>query len=292
LPVANSAIVEDEAEISALLRDFQFPIIFKPTSLAGGNYIKAHSEAEAIEGYRALRAVVESEQFRMHRSGVMLQQWIDSGMTDNWSCEVFYDQHGRCRDHLTVARVRTSLNRQGSPTSRLYCGVTRENPELLNTTRRILDAVGWKGLAHVEYIHDRRTNEFKLTEINPRLPGYAYLLSRTGHEYGYFYAADLAGDDFAPPERTGETWYFEALRVPGDISDGILNALRGNLAFGPLLASYARALLGSRAVVIEHFNARDLPMTFVLLTNGLFSFSSRMVKYLTRRISAFLGRQH
>ena len=42
-------------------------------------------------------------------------------------------------------------------------------PEVYELGRRLLDHIGWEGIASVQFIRDERTGEFKLLEINPRL---------------------------------------------------------------------------------------------------------------------------
>lgn len=43
-----------------------------------------------------------------------------------------------------------------------------EIPELRGPTELLLDALGYKGIAEVEYLQDQRTGGWKLIEINPR----------------------------------------------------------------------------------------------------------------------------
>lgn len=231
-----------------------------------------------------ISGIVQKESVRLNESGVVIQEWIDSGMTDNWSCDVFCDSQGRIVDHVTIQRVRTSLNEKGTPTSRMYCGVFQPEPRLLERTEQLLKAHRWKGFAHVEYIYCSRDEEFYLTEVNPRLPGYSYLLSATGHEQGWYYVADLIGVDYDSQGKDSGVVYFESLRYPGDLTDGVVNAVRGNLDISTLLSSYWRALFSPDQVVIDHFNRKDLGLTFGLVLFNVRTFIEKAVSYIRRRM--------
>ena len=166
----------------------------------------------------------------------------------------------------------------------MYAGVLRAEPTLVERTERLLKAYEWKGFAHVEYIYSGIDDEFYLTEVNPRLPGYAYLLSAAGHEQGWYYVADLTGDQYESQGKESGVVYFESLRYPGDLTDGVVNGLRGNLKFSALLESYWRALISRDQVVVDHFNSRDPGLTFGLLLFNIRSFVDKAVSYIRRRV--------
>lgn len=284
IPVARTFSVSEIEQDPAIVDSLRWPVVVKPTALAGGNYRKV-GERDGLEpAVDELKKAVAKDAVRLNESGVVVQEWIDSGMEDNWSCEVFYNKAGQLVDFVTIKRVRTSLSGQGTPTSRMYCGLLTPEERLVERTEKLLSAYGWRGFAHVEYIYSKQDDEFYLTEVNPRLPGYAYLLSASGHEHGWYYAADLMGDNYQVDGRTKGVTYFEALRYPGDISDGVVNAVRGYLDFRSLIASYLRALRSPDQVVIDHFNFKDSGQTFGLILVNLKSFFEKSLSFIKRRM--------
>ena len=283
VPVAKTIFIESASSILQKTAGFSFPAIIKPTRLAGGIYIRVFSVHDAEKAFVRLHEMINNKQYRMHGSGLIFQEWVDSKMEDNWSCDVFYDKHANFKSAVTIKRIRTSLNEKGTPTSRLYAGKIRNNPELIETTRRILESIGWQGFAHVEYIYDRLSQKFLLTEINPRLPGYSYLLSQTGYEFGYFYAADLFGLNYTSPPAMPETVYFEALRYPGDVTDGIANAFRGFFTLRSFVKSYLSAFFSKERVVIDHLNYGDIPMSVAILLHNEVNFIRKMTTYIRKR---------
>lgn len=285
VPVAKTIFIESASSILQKTTGFSFPAIIKPTRLAGGIYIRVFSVRDAEKAFETLHDIINHEQYRMHDSGLIFQEWVDSKMEDNWSCDVFYDKHSNFKSAVTIKRIRTSLNENGTPTSRLYAGKIRNNPELIETTRHILESIRWQGPAHVEYIYDRISQKFLLTEINPRLPGYSYLLSQTGYEFGYFYAADLFGLDYTTPARMPETFYFESLRCPGDVTEGLINSFRGFITIRSLFKSYLSAIFSKERMVIEHLNYVDIPMSIAILLNNAVNFIRKMMTYIRKRSS-------
>ncbi|QFS86934.1 MULTISPECIES: ATP-grasp domain-containing protein [unclassified Marinobacter] len=284
IPVAKTWSLSELEDDPTIIERLRWPVIVKPTALAGGNYRKVEETGELEQAIDYISGIVQKESVRLNESGVVIQEWIDSGMTDNWSCDVFCDSQGRIVDHVTIQRVRTSLNEKGTPTSRMYCGVFQPEPRLLERTEQLLKAHRWKGFAHVEYIYCSRDEEFYLTEVNPRLPGYSYLLSATGHEQGWYYVADLIGVDYDSQGKDSGVVYFESLRYPGDLTDGVVNAVRGNLDISTLLSSYWRALFSPDQVVIDHFNRKDLGLTFGLVLFNVRTFIEKAVSYIRRRM--------
>lgn len=290
IPVAKTWSIDELADNPELIDALRFPVIVKPTALAGGSYVKVDHHDQLQPAIDAIVVAVEKQAVRLNESGVIVQEWIESGMTDNWSCDVLCDRNGEIVDFVTIKRVRTSLNDKGTPTSRLYCGKLQPEPELLRRTQRLLKEHNWRGFAHVEFIYSRADAEFYLTEVNPRLPGYAYFLSATGHEQGWFYAADLLGVEYQSKGVGTGAMYFESLRYPGDLTDGVVNAMRGNLRFSELLSSYWRAFCSDDEVVIDHFNRNDLGMVLGLITFNARTFFEKAVSFVRRRLEGWFGR--
>lgn len=284
VPVARTFSIAEIEQDPAIVDSLRWPVVVKPTALAGGNYRKVEVRKGLASAIAEIKQAVGKETARLNESGVVVQEWVDSGMEDNWSCEVFYNKAGQLVDSVTIKRVRTSLNEQGTPTSRMYCGVLVPEARLLERTNELLSAYNWCGFAHVEYIYSRQDEEFYLTEVNPRLPGYAYLLSASGHEHGWYYAADLMDEEFEVDGKDSGVTYFETLRYPGDVTDGVMSALRGNLDFHGLLVSYVRALRSPDQVVVDYFNLRDLGQTLGLILTNIKFFFDKSVSYIKRGV--------
>lgn len=70
-----------------------------------------------------------------------------------------------------------------------------EQQDIREHTRTILDELGWHGPCTVQYIEDRETGDFYLTEINPRLWGSLSLDILAGIDYPYYLWRLVNGED-------------------------------------------------------------------------------------------------
>jgi hypothetical protein len=135
-------------------------------------------------------------------------------------------------------------------------------------TRQLLDRLRWRGFAHLDWIYSSKYDEYLLCEINPRLPGFSNLLEKVGFDMAYGYYADLCGIT-TEPFRFKKALYFEALRMPGDLSTGLYAMLKGYLRPAPFLRSYLQALHPSERVYLDIFYGSDLPLTMACWSEQL-----------------------
>ena len=100
-----------------------------------------------------------------------------------------------------------------------------KNDELRDIALRLLESLGWKGLAMVEFRVDRRDGRPKLMEINPRLWGSLHLAIISGMDFPHMlYRMSVDGDvaaqdDYTPGIRC--RWL-----IPGDILHLLSNLRR------------------------------------------------------------------
>lgn len=59
------------------------------------------------------------------------------------------------------------------------------DPELLRLGLRLLKRLRWRGPAHVDFVKDEASGEFKFLEVNPRLYGSLALAIRSGADFPY-----------------------------------------------------------------------------------------------------------
>ncbi len=61
-----------------------------------------------------------------------------------------------------------------------WSGVTIHDPALLELTHRVIEKMSWTGGMELEFVKDRKTDEYYLLEINPRFPAWIYLATAAG----------------------------------------------------------------------------------------------------------------
>lgn len=237
-----------------------YPFIIKATTLAGGNYVKISKPCEVMAAYEKMSELISRPENIPLQPRLLAQEWLEYEMEDIWCVEAYYDQKGKARGFFPIKKARTVIYKDGTYGSRLYAGESMANDILTESTRRLLDSLEWKGLAHLDWVYCRDKGQYYLTEINPRLPGFSFFPSQAGFEMGYYYYADLTGQPFEC-HHTDNTLYFETLRYPGDLSSAMAACFRKQYSFLKLCKSYARIFTEKKSVVMDYFNSRDIKMT-------------------------------
>jgi hypothetical protein len=218
---------------------------------------------------------------------LIAQEWLDYDMEDIWCVEAYYDRYGTGKGFFPIRKIRTVIYRGGTFGSRLYAGESFPNEKIVALTRKLLDGLEWKGLAHVDWVYSRHRSEYYLTEINPRLPGFSFFPSQAGFEMAYYYYADLTGGAIICHD-VKPFLYFESLRYPGDISSAISAIFRRQYSWKKLIKSYARIFTEGKPIIIDFFNISDIRMTMANIVNIM----RTMAKEMKQMIFKKRGREH
>ena len=66
-----------------------------------------------------------------------------------------------------------------------WAGVTIDDKVLKDLTEKIISTLKWKSGTELEFIKDKKTNEYYMIEINPRFPAWCYLSVAAGQNLPY-----------------------------------------------------------------------------------------------------------
>ena len=189
--------------------------------------------------------------------GLVLQEYIPDSHERVFSLLTYVG-----RDGTPLASVVGRKARQGPP--RLGSSTVFEvsfEPRVLELGLQLLRSAGYRGLAHVEFAHDARDGEWKLLEVNVRLPVWAGIAMTPAFDLARAAYDDLAGESVEPLGvlRDGLTWIYGAKDAVAAASLG----RRRELRVRELVRPYARRAK-VRAVL-----ARDDPRPAVGLARWL-----------------------
>jgi predicted ATP-grasp superfamily ATP-dependent carboligase len=144
---------------------------------------------------------------------------------------------------------------------------TQFNPELKEIASRLLRQMNWSGFAMVEFLHDDRTDEWKIIELNPRLWGSVILSEFCGAKLLSNYVELVSGKTPATGEKLSERYIrwilpFEVINLlkrsitPGEfLNRKGLNTCYINFTY----SSLTRALLFQAYFI---FNGRSIARFF------------------------------
>lgn len=262
IPAPRSFLVNTVDEARKAFKQIDGVAIIKGTRLAGGKYLKIENEASIVKAFDRMREIISDEANKYCESKLILQKFLDANITNIWCCESIYKKDGVPVGFLSIKKIRTVINEDGTYGSRLYAGENILNPKLEEYTKKILDSLNWRGIANLDWVYLPEKTEYFLTDFNPRLPGFSNFPSKIGFEMAYFYYLDLIGEPVTIPP-IPKSIYFETFRMPGDLSGGIRAILERKLQVKPFIVSYLNIFNPKYKKVFDVFEPSDPKFTFI-----------------------------
>jgi predicted ATP-grasp superfamily ATP-dependent carboligase len=147
-----------------------FPSLIKPNISAGARGI---TRVNNLDELKSLFPIIQSE-----FGPSTLQEFIpQSGF--QFKCQMFRDGKNDIKAS-TVQKKYRYFPITGGSTS---CNEIVDLPDIVNSSKKILDEIGWTGFADLDYIQDPRDEQYKLMEINPRVPACVRSCFESGIDY-------------------------------------------------------------------------------------------------------------
>ncbi len=166
-------------DIERILPELTFPVIIKP--------LLSHVFRRQFGGRKYLRADNGDQLLRKQKE--VLDKGLKSMICDFipgpdslGRCYVgFRDAEGQVLFQVTAHIVRRYPKNQGT----LCYYYTERNPEVAELGRKLLDGIGFTGFAHIEFKFDPRDGQYKLIEVNPRIPALTETYRQSGIDIPY-----------------------------------------------------------------------------------------------------------
>ncbi len=119
-----------------------------------------------------------------------LQQFIDN--TDFYYNVMLYrTRNGRFANHAISKIVRIYPLDAGSS----CCCLSVDIKELVDICKRTLDLLNWNGFADFDILYDKARQEFKIIEINPRVPASLRIAAAAGVNFPEIIVSDTLGKE-------------------------------------------------------------------------------------------------
>jgi D-aspartate ligase len=227
VPMPPTLVPDDEAAIRAA--DLRPPLLVKAAegqdfAVAFGrkNFV-ARDVDEAVAAWRTAQA---------HGLSCVIQEIVPDAEDKVFSLFAYVSARGEPLATVVGRKVRQGVSRFG--TSAVF--ELRDEPRVLDLGLRLLQSSGYTGFAHVELAHDARGDEFKLLEVNTRVPMWGGIAMTPRFDVARLAYEDLCG---AEPRPAGTfegdvNWVF--------LAKDLLVSLRmlrgGELRLGEFLGEY------------------------------------------------------
>jgi D-aspartate ligase len=226
-----------------------FPVVLKPaismhlSSATKKKAYQANNMQELVDLYTMVAAIIEP-------SEILIQELIP-GRAGN-----LFSSFGFFKDGKPVAAFAAKRSRQHPMDfGRASTFVQTVNiPELVALATRLLQGIGYTGLAEVEFMYDPKHARFEFLEVNPRIWGWHTIAIRAGVDLPYLAYAEAIGNAIAPgPFREGVKW----VRMITDLPTVATEIWHRRLTFG----EYIRSIRGRKEFAVF---ALDDPMPSIM----------------------------
>jgi predicted ATP-grasp superfamily ATP-dependent carboligase len=220
----RSELVRSGGQLAAAAAALDFPLVLKNDAPYGRLAAPAVSATTRVDDPEALfRLAAEWGGAAAHPS-VLLQEYLPGEQAEDWIAHVYCPAPGAPGSSGGAAEpvVFTGVKvRSWPPTA----GVTAHaysaaNPELAALTRRFCRAVGFRGIADLDWRLDLRDGRYKLLDFNPRLGAQFRLFeSVDGVDLVRAQHLDLTGRPIPPgPSAEGRRFTVEILDLPARLA--------------------------------------------------------------------------
>jgi predicted ATP-grasp superfamily ATP-dependent carboligase len=186
----------------------QPPLVIK--AVEGQEYALAFGRKAVVADTvdEALAAVQEARERGFH---MIVQELVPDSHEHIYSLLAYVNRAGTPLVTLVGRKVRQGPLRFG--TSAVF--EVDFDPQVLDLGLRLLEAAGYTGIAHVEFARDARDGQFRLLEVNTRLPVWAGLAANRHLDLPRIAYDDLSGHDVTPLPTFKDdlTWIYMAKDV-------------------------------------------------------------------------------
>lgn len=167
-PIPRTWQPNDPAELESILPEMTFPCILKPMQQV---FWKTSSfQKQYGVGMKALQAKSPEALRTLYRDiwslhpGVLIQEYIPGGDDHLYFFDAYFNARSEPVGYFVARRIRTYP---------IHCGistlaVTIHHPDIIKAALRVLQAIEYRGAAHLDFKLDSRDGSPKLFEINPR----------------------------------------------------------------------------------------------------------------------------
>lgn len=210
IPTAQARIPDGRADLGSCVEELGLPVIVKSMDPA---LIRRRSGAKSVALAVGLADVVDlyDRMEDVAEPNLMLQEYIPGTPGHSWMFNGYFDANSECRVAFTGQKIRQFPRDTGATT----LGVSRQNDEIVETTKTLMKQLGYRGLADMNYRFDERDGLFKLLDVNPRL-GSTFRLFVDGDGLDAVRAAYLDLTDQAIPDssmKQDRRWWVEPFDV-------------------------------------------------------------------------------
>jgi predicted ATP-grasp superfamily ATP-dependent carboligase/O-antigen/teichoic acid export membrane protein len=149
-------------ELEAVIEESVYPVVAK------NDAAWTRLSAPAVQANTVVRSPAELRRMATAWAppfGVVLQEYIPSDAAEDWFCNAWVGADAASTVLFTGVKLRMWPPEGGVAS----CSQAADNPELTALSTDVFRAVGYRGIADLDWRFDRRDGRYKLLDFNPRM---------------------------------------------------------------------------------------------------------------------------
>jgi D-aspartate ligase len=194
-PVPGWAFASDAGQVAAFAARATFPVVVKNAAPWVRRRAPAVPGTTVVGSAAELIALASSTR---EAPALLLQEYIPHEVAEDWIVHLYCDADSNCRVLFTGVKTGSWPPNTGATAS----GIAVPNPTLAHQVERFCKAVGFHGIADLDVRFDRRDQQYKLVDFNPRM-GNQFRLFETAAGMDVIRAQylDLTGEQVPPGDQ-------------------------------------------------------------------------------------------
>ncbi len=204
--VPRTHITLPEDDMAQVARDFVYPSLIKPIHRYTAGF--PVETAKVLVAQTAQEAQAFFEKYPQLKGATLMQELIEGGDDQVFQYTALVNTQGEIAAYSTVRKLCQYPPGFGS----MCYGQTERNDALAAEGRKLILALGYRGLGSLEFKLRQKDGGYYFIEMNTRLPWYNGLFADAGVNLPYLAYRDLTGHagertaDAQPQQRDGATW--------------------------------------------------------------------------------------
>jgi D-aspartate ligase len=221
IPTAMSAAPMTAAEVIEFSDRATFPVMVKKAGIWDDrNPTQAASAASSSSGPRLVHSqddLLGLSYGDSRAPALIVQEYIPPECAEDWIVHVYADATSACTTLFTGRKVRSWPPVAGVTAA----GVCIDNPVLAAVAEQFCKAIGYCGIADMDWCFDRRDGQYKLLDFNPRVGNnFRMFVTDSGIDVVRALHLDLTGRRVPPGVPvTGHRLVVEQADIPARIAD-------------------------------------------------------------------------
>ena len=161
VPSPEACFPESRVDLEKYVKRASFPMMLKTIcshSRTGGgtNYL--------IKTKEQLFNVYDRHE-NFSNPNLFVQEYISGGDESSWMFNGYFNEQSECLFGMTGRKIRQSPPGAGVTS----LGVCEMNDAILETSKRFITSLGYKGMIDIDFRYDKRDGKYKILDINPRI---------------------------------------------------------------------------------------------------------------------------